>query len=117
MIYTHNLRASLRLSVRKLVPAMAGVHFRLLVSFLLISNLVYWSNSISTRTTGSQVHGHDQLRPILEDTQMELQSKKKDQDEHIANGRKIVELHDYPGSGANNRHTPRPPQFGRCFDC
>nr|XP_034894227.1 uncharacterized protein LOC118033379 isoform X3 [Populus alba] len=30
MIYTHNLRASLRLSVRKLVPAMAGVLFRLL---------------------------------------------------------------------------------------
>ncbi len=21
-----------------------------------------------------------------------------------------VELNDYPGSGANNRHTPRPPQ-------
>lgn len=51
MIYTHNLRASLRLSVRKLVPAMAGMLFRLLVSFLLISNLVYWSNiSISTRS-------------------------------------------------------------------
>ncbi|BBH03960.1 hypothetical protein Prudu_014970 [Prunus dulcis] len=27
-----------------------------------------------------------------------------------------VELHDYPGSGANNRHTPKP-QFGRCVDC
>ncbi|XP_061952475.1 uncharacterized protein LOC133675198 isoform X2 [Populus nigra] len=114
MIYTHNLRASLRLSVRKLVPAMAGMLFRLLVSFLLISNLVYWSNiSISTRRTGSQVHGHDQVRPILDDTHL---SKKKDHDEHIAHGRKIVELNDYPGSGANNRHTPRP-QFGRCVDC
>ncbi|XP_011047178.1 PREDICTED: uncharacterized protein LOC105141608 isoform X2 [Populus euphratica] len=92
---------------------MAGMLFRFLVSFLLISNLVYGSNSISTRRTGRQVHGHDQVRPILEDTHL---SKKKDHDEHIAHGRKIVELNDYPGSGANNRHTPRP-QFGRCVDC
>ncbi|KAH6781605.1 transmembrane protein [Perilla frutescens var. hirtella] len=28
-----------------------------------------------------------------------------------------IELNDYPGSGANNRHTPRP-QLGRgCNDC
>ncbi|KAJ6339969.1 hypothetical protein OIU77_007839 [Salix suchowensis] len=41
---------------------------------------------------------------------------RKGQDEHTGHGRKIVELNDYPGSGANNRHTPRP-QFGRCADC
>ncbi|CAO2818575.1 unnamed protein product [Amaranthus hypochondriacus] len=27
-----------------------------------------------------------------------------------------IELQDYPGSGANNRHTPRP-QFSGCVDC
>lgn len=27
-----------------------------------------------------------------------------------------VELNDYPGSGANNRHTPKP-QYARCVDC
>lgn len=30
-------------------------------------------------------------------------------DEQIFSGRMDVELHDYPGSGANNHHTPKPP--------
>lgn len=37
--------------------------------------------------------------------------------ENIINGRMDVEVNDYPGSGANNRHTPRQ-QLGRgCVDC
>ncbi|KAJ6411591.1 hypothetical protein OIU84_008218 [Salix udensis] len=96
---------------------MAGILFRLLVNFLLLSSLVYWSDSFPMKRIGIQVHGHDQVRPIiLEGTHMVLQSRKKDQDDHAGHGRKIVELNDYPGSGANNRHTPRP-QFGRCADC
>ncbi|KAK4768115.1 hypothetical protein SAY87_003256 [Trapa incisa] len=32
-------------------------------------------------------------------------------------GRLDIEINDYPGSGANNRHNPRP-QLGRgCIDC
>lgn len=40
-------------------------------------------------------------------------------EEQTIAGRMDVELHDYPGSGANNRHTPKPPaQYGRiCSDC
>lgn len=38
-------------------------------------------------------------------------------EENIINGRMDVEVNDYPGSGANNRHTPRQ-QLGRgCVDC
>ncbi|KAF9667744.1 hypothetical protein SADUNF_Sadunf15G0055300 [Salix dunnii] len=113
-----SIRNTKKFSARKLVPPMAGILFRLLVNFLLISNLVCWSNSFPIKGIGSQVrvHGHDQVRPTLEDTHMVLQSRKIDQDEHITHGRRTVELNDYPGSGANNRHTPRP-QFGRCADC
>ncbi|KAI9173816.1 hypothetical protein LWI28_007089 [Acer negundo] len=39
------------------------------------------------------------------------------EEEKTMSGRMGVELNDYPGSGANNRHTPRQ-QFGRgCVDC
>lgn len=40
-------------------------------------------------------------------------------EEQTLAGRMDVELHDYPGTGANNRHTPKPPaQYGRvCSDC
>ena len=37
-------------------------------------------------------------------------------EEEESHGRMVVALNDYPGSGANNRHTPRP-QFRGCADC
>ncbi|KAK0586638.1 hypothetical protein LWI29_010018 [Acer saccharum] len=52
-----------------------------------------------------QLH-HHQL--VIAETSLE---------EKTMSGRMGVELNDYPGSGANNRHTPRQ-QFGRgCVDC
>ncbi|KAK8584169.1 hypothetical protein V6N12_068417 [Hibiscus sabdariffa] len=40
----------------------------------------------------------------------------KSSKQEMVDGKMLMELNDYPGSGANNRHTPRP-QFGRCVDC
>ncbi|WRX17937.1 hypothetical protein QQP08_010424 [Theobroma cacao] len=48
--------------------------------------------------------------------QMKHVAAEKSSEAQIIKGRMVVELNDYPGSGANNRHTPRP-QFGRCADC
>ncbi|XVF50110.1 hypothetical protein PTKIN_Ptkin04bG0069000 [Pterospermum kingtungense] len=45
-----------------------------------------------------------------------LVTAEKTSEAQIIEGRMFLELNDYPGSGANNRHTPRP-QFGRCADC
>ncbi|XP_047314216.1 uncharacterized protein LOC124917991 [Impatiens glandulifera] len=48
---------------------------------------------------------------------LEPEKKMIDVEETSMIRRMDVELHDYPGSGANNRHNPKP-QLGRgCFDC
>ncbi|CAK7322826.1 unnamed protein product [Dovyalis caffra] len=101
MIYTHNLSTSFFIRSIRLEE---------------IANKEACSsngrNTLSVTRIGGLVHGYDQVLPILEGTQM----VKDREDEHMTDGRKIVQLNDYPGSGANNRHTPRP-QFGRCVDC
>lgn len=61
-IYTYNVSTSLivrsirntkKFSARKLAPAMAGILFRLLVNFLLLSGLVYWSDSFPIKSMSS----------------------------------------------------------------
>ncbi|KAJ8553665.1 hypothetical protein K7X08_024343 [Anisodus acutangulus] len=82
---------------------MAATFIRLFLAFLWFShaiNAVPITRSISLGMDISQEH------KVLENT-------------HMANMEESleVEINDYPGSGANNRHTPRP-QLGKgCVEC
>ncbi|XP_048329930.2 uncharacterized protein LOC125422412 isoform X1 [Ziziphus jujuba] len=88
---------------------------RLLVILLGFSHLISL-NAIPATRIGSLMHGpsvHDQ---VTEKTN-QMAAKESFWDEQATiNGRMDVELHDYPGSGANNRHTPKP-QNAKCADC
>ncbi|XP_008239934.1 PREDICTED: uncharacterized protein LOC103338502 [Prunus mume] len=89
--------------------ALAGTLLHLLVIFLGFSQLIIRLNAVPVTRIGSlQVHqiaGNNQLVTTENNFYEQTITERMD-----------VELHDYPGSGANNRHTPKP-QFGRCVDC
>ncbi|GMN54196.1 hypothetical protein TIFTF001_023330 [Ficus carica] len=84
--------------------------FLLLVLVLCFSHLIFSNNAVRvTRIIGGF---HD----IPQGTTHNQVSTEKILDEKTVTERMDVELHDYPGSGANNRHTPRP-QVENCADC
>ncbi|XP_050224184.1 uncharacterized protein LOC126673910 [Mercurialis annua] len=87
---------------------MAGAALRLLVIFVGISHLLCL-NAIPITRLGRIMH-EPQVVPVLETTNIE---------EHRNNleGSMKMELNDYPGSGANHRHTPWPSQLKSCADC
>ncbi|MBA0674271.1 hypothetical protein Goshw_002880 [Gossypium schwendimanii] len=66
-------------------------------------------NAVSVTRIESLVHG-PQVHHVPENPHPVIAEKSSKE------GRVFMELNDYPGSGANNRHTPRP-QFGRCAGC
>ncbi|KAK9276900.1 hypothetical protein L1049_006437 [Liquidambar formosana] len=82
---------------------MAGKTLHLLVILLAFSHLLSL-NAVPTSRT----------RNLLHDTQDILASKNNHQtteefmEEELFNGRRELG-HDYPGSGANDHHTPKPP--------
>ncbi|XP_018826566.1 uncharacterized protein LOC108995444 [Juglans regia] len=93
---------------------MASTLTPLLVLLLVFSSHVCL-NAVPVTRIGSLLHG-PQVPQVSENTLM-LATEENLEEPNIA-GRMDLELHDYPGSGANNRHTPRPPQFGKvCVDC
>ncbi|EEF47853.1 uncharacterized protein LOC8263420 [Ricinus communis] len=92
---------------------MAGTFLRLLVLFLGISNLICL-NAIPITRIGRLTHG-PQVLTVSETTHMVAKDKNLEEHENLEE-RIAAELNDYPGSGANHRHTPWPPQL-RCADC
>ncbi|XP_009778626.1 uncharacterized protein [Nicotiana sylvestris] len=91
---------------------MAGHFFHLFVAFLCFSHAIPITRSRSLLVDISQEH------KVLENTHMAIMEERLEVDETI---RRVLEaeaeVNDYPGSGANNRHMPRP-QLGRsCAEC
>ncbi|XWS48008.1 hypothetical protein CRYUN_Cryun13aG0035100 [Craigia yunnanensis] len=91
---------------------MESTLFRLFVVLLGLSHIICL-NAVPVTRIASLMHG-PQVHKVPENTH--LVTAEKSSEAKIIERRMVVELNDYPGSGANNHHTPRP-QFGRCSDC
>ncbi|KAM3380741.1 hypothetical protein P3S68_006314 [Capsicum galapagoense] len=81
-----------------LVANMAATFIRLFLAFLWFSHAINLINAVPLTRSTRLVMDVSQEHKVLENT-------------HMAN-MEDEEINDYPGSGANNRHTPRP-QLGR----
>ncbi|PRQ16193.1 uncharacterized protein LOC133746242 [Rosa rugosa] len=82
---------------------------RLLVILLGFSHLICFNAVPVTRIGGLKHIGPEVHQTVAENNKLITTEMKFYE-------RMDVELNDYPGSGANNRHTPKP-QYGRCVDC
>ncbi|XP_028788361.1 uncharacterized protein LOC114744356 isoform X1 [Neltuma alba] len=105
----HTRELSLFLIISFLLQKMASVLFRLFVVLLGLSYLLSLQAIPITRTEnlmqGPLVHD-----VISENTDKIATERNAELEEpNTVTERMDLELHDYPPSGANNRHTPRAP--------
>ncbi|KMT10811.1 hypothetical protein BVRB_5g114650 [Beta vulgaris subsp. vulgaris] len=95
--------------------ALAKSLLRLFVIVLLGFSCIIGINAVPTTRTKSLMHGN--LASFRASRNSHLDAVEAMQDGNILKERKMqqtIELQDYPGSGANNRHTPRSRE---CVDC
>ncbi|XP_022844956.1 uncharacterized protein LOC111368026 [Olea europaea var. sylvestris] len=98
---------------------MAGTCVRALVILLCLFYLVCHNGAIPVMRSGSL--GSLRVKKSQGDEITESAQNMESEEQNLSlegiKRRIDAELNDYPGSGANNRHTPRP-QLGRgCMDC
>uniref|UniRef100_A0A804L5R9 Uncharacterized protein n=1 Tax=Musa acuminata subsp. malaccensis TaxID=214687 RepID=A0A804L5R9_MUSAM len=74
---------------------------RLLLISLALAHLIAASHAVPSTRDGRMLRGcrsvGDAVQVINEDEEAKIQ-------------RMDIEINDYPGSGANDRHTPKPPE-------
>ncbi|XP_075521233.1 uncharacterized protein LOC142554454 [Primulina tabacum] len=92
----------------------SGIRLLLLI---LCFSCIFGSNIVAIPVTrsGNLVQKSRSYRSVADEVYMENKSEKWE----FTKRRRLmeIEVNDYPGSGANNRHTPRT-QLGRgCLDC
>ncbi|CAN4088453.1 unnamed protein product [Withania somnifera] len=88
---------------------MAATFIRLFLAFLWFSHVICLTNAVPiTRITNLVMDIPQEHYKMLENNPM---VKSLEVEETIITRRVLEaeEINDYPGSGANNRHTPRPP--------
>ncbi|KAM7471415.1 hypothetical protein LguiA_009598 [Lonicera macranthoides] len=91
------------------MAAAATFLLRLVVVLLGFSHLLCL-NAVPFSRTRSFVHGSHGVHEVSEINH--LANTENNREGQSTVGRMNIELNDYPGSGANNRHTPR-----HCADC
>ncbi|XP_061345973.1 uncharacterized protein LOC133291687 [Gastrolobium bilobum] len=88
---------------------MKGTLLRLFVILLGLSHLICFKAVPITRTESLMQGPHVHLAPENTHNHKIINGRNLHGEEPTIIERMDLELHDYPGSGANNRHTPRTP--------